>query len=340
MKSFGERNLKAVAVVTAAVLVVAGLAAVYSSKLPFLAPSQHTYHAQLAAAGQLAPGEDVTVAGVKVGSVTGLHLEGDYVRLDFKVDHRVDLGDTTTLEVKVLSLLGQEYVQLTPHGSAPLHPGATIPLARTSGTQTLVDTVTNLGAETGQIDQAQLQKALQVADQAATASTPTQTAALIDGLGRLSAIVAGRQSQLAQLVGSAQQVAGTLSANDTQIVQLIGQSNLVLDVLNQRQAAIRQLLGATQALAHQVSAIITSKQADLGALLANLDSVSANLAKETSTIASALPLVSGFSKFAANAAGSGPYVDVIDPVILLSDGIAAACAKPGVYHPTTGCALP
>lgn len=340
MKTFRERNLKLVAASTAAVLVIAGLVAVSSSRLPFLAPSQHAYHAELAAAGQLAPGEDVTVAGVKVGTVTGLHLEGDYVRLDFKVDHGIDLGDSTTLEVKVLSLLGQEYVQLTPRGTSPLSPGATIPLARTSGTQTLVDTVTNLGAETGQIDQAQLQKALQVADQAASASSPTQTAALIEGLGRLSSIVADRQKQLDQLVGSAQQVAGTLSGNDTQIIQLIGQSNLVLDVLNQRQSAIQQLLGATQALARQVSDIITSKQADLGSLLANLDSVSANLAKESSTIASSLPLLSGFSKFAANAAGSGPYVDVIDPVILLSDGIAAACAKPGVYHPTSGCALP
>lgn len=340
MKNFRERNLKAVAAASAAVLLAAALAAFYSSKLPFLASNQHTYHAQLADAGQLAPGEDVTVAGVKVGSITGLHLHGDYVRLDFKVDDGVRLGDSTTLEVKVLSLLGQEYVQLTPRGGTPLAAGATIPLAHTTGAQTLVDTLTNLGAETGQIDQAQLQKALQVADQAVTASTPTQTAALVEGLGRLSTIVAGRQSQLAQLVGSAQQVAGTLSANDTQIVQLIGQSNLVLEVLQQRQVAIQQLLLATQSLASQVSTIITSKQANLGALLTNLDTVTANLAKESSTISSALPLLAGFSKFAANAAGSGPYVDTIDPVILLSDGVAAACAQPGRVNPTSGCNLP
>lgn len=340
MKAFRERSPRAVAAATAAVLVAVTVVTVYSNRLPLLSAPTVGYHAQLANADQLAAGDEVTVAGVKVGTVTGLQLTGSTVRLDFDVQPGVRLGRATTANVKILSLLGQEYVQLSPEGPGRLAPGATIPLKRTTVTQTLVNSVVHLGSETGQIDLPQLQHALTVAEQAASATTPGDTAALVSGLGRLATIVASNQDQLAQLVQAADQVAGTLGANNGQIVQLVDQGSVVLSVLRQRQAAIDQLLAATQRLAREVSTIITSTHANLTGLLANLDTVSANLATQSSPIASTLPLLSAFSTFAANAAGTGPYLDIVAPTILLSDGITAACAAAGGPNPTTGCNLP
>ncbi|MCU4187493.1 MCE family protein [Acidiferrimicrobium sp. IK] len=339
MKAFREQNHVAVALAAVAMLLLVVAAALNFSKLPFSAP-RTSYHADLADASGLTKGDPVTVAGVRVGTITGLRLRGDHVQLDMQVRSSQALGRLTTLNVKVLSLLGQEYVQLDPLGPPRLQPGATIAQSRTFGTHTLVDTLTNLGVETGQIDSQALAQALHVVDQSVTASTPAQTAAVIDGVGRLSQIIADRQDQLAQLVTEAKQVAATLSTHSGQLVTLVGQSNLVLQVLQQRQADIHQLLSAVQDLAGRVGAIVTSKQSDLSQLLANLDGVSANLAKESGAITSAIPLVAGFATYGANAAGSGPYADIHVLTTLFSDGAIAECAKNGGPAPATGCNVP
>ncbi|MDA8273999.1 MAG: MCE family protein [Actinomycetota bacterium] len=340
MKNFSERSPKRVALGTAVALLAVAAVTFSANRLPVLSSPHDTYHAQLANADQLAAGDMVTVAGVKVGAVTGLHLDGSSVRLDFEVNPGVHLGRSTTLAVETLSLLGQEYVQLAPQGPGHMAPGSTIPLARTTVTRTLLNSVTQLGSETGHIDEAQLQRALAVADQAASSVSPGALSAVVAGVGQLSTIVTDNQDQLAKLVQATDQVAGTLSGNDAQLVQLVDQSRTVLGVVRQRQTAIDQLLAATQALSTELSTIITSKHADLAALLANLRSVSANLAHESSTLASTLPLLSAFSTFTANAAGNGPFVDVVAPTILLSDGVTAACGAQGGPNPLTGCNLP
>lgn len=340
MKRFSERSPRRVALCAAAALLVVAAITFSANRLPVLSSPSDTYHAQLANADQLASGDMVTVAGVKVGAVTGLHLDGSSVRLDFEVGPAVHLGRSTTLAVDTLSLLGQEYVQLAPQGPGRMAPGSTIPLARTTVTRTLLNTVTQLGSETGHIDEGQLNQALAVADQAASSVNPSSLAAVVAGVGQLSTIVNDNQDQLATLVSAADQVAGTLSGNDTQLVQLVNQSGTVLGVVRQRQAAIDQLLAATQSLSGELSTIVTSKSANLTALLANLRAVSANLAQESSTLASTLPLLSAFSTFTANAAGNGPFVDVVAPTILLSDGVTAACGSAGGPNPLLGCTLP
>jgi phospholipid/cholesterol/gamma-HCH transport system substrate-binding protein len=333
MKPFRERNQKAVAVGSAAVIVAAVLLALNFSKLP-VAPRTDRYHADLADAGQLVKGEEVTIAGVRVGTIEGLHLEGAHVRLDFDVSSGTQLGTRTALRVKILSALGQEYAQLTPAGPGRLPPGSTIPLSRTSGTQTLIGTVNDLGSEVGRIDIAQLQQALRVTADNVTATSPAQTAAVIAGIGRLSVIVADRQNQLAQLVTQAQSVTATIAAHRNQLVDLVGQSDLVLQVLQQRQADIKALLDAIAPLSQRISQVLTDKDANLGTLLANLNTVTANLAHESGSITAALPLVAAFTKYAANATGSGPFADGITPTLLIPDNIIEQCAKPGALSAT------
>ncbi len=340
IKPFRERNLKLIAVVAGVVIVGAVLAALNFAKLPF--DRKDTYYAALANANQLSTGEYVTIAGVKVGTVASEALEGDYVRLKFEVDPGTHFGTSTTLEVKVLSPLGQEYVQLVPKGTGTMQPGQTIPLDRTFGSPTVVSTVSQLGSETAQIDQQQLAKAISVTSGDLAGTSPAATAAVIHGLGSLSSVIEDRQSQLTDLVDEAQSVVATLNAHQAPLVTLIGQSTLVLQVVEARQAAINSLLSATQNLGHEISGILTDPRANLSALLANLDTVSGVLAKDSSSLGAAIPALAGFSRYIANATGNGPYFDAVAPLLFITDSVVAHCDQPGVVTDSnvitgTGC---
>ena len=55
--------------------------------------------AALSEAGGLKAGDDVRIAGVKVGKVSAVDLERDHVRVDFKVGRSTHLGSTTSASV-------------------------------------------------------------------------------------------------------------------------------------------------------------------------------------------------------------------------------------------------
>ena len=71
------------------------------------------------------------VAGVSVGKVSDVTLEGTHVRVDFDVDSTW-IGDQSTAAIKIKTLLGQKYLAIDPLGDKSLDPGTAIPLTRTT----------------------------------------------------------------------------------------------------------------------------------------------------------------------------------------------------------------
>ncbi|WP_084436320.1 MlaD family protein [Aldersonia kunmingensis] len=79
-----------------------------------------TYAADLTEVQGLQKGAEVRLAGVTVGKVTGLELQPERVRMSFTVNDDVFVGDQTTLDVRMLTLVGGKYVALVPAGTEPL----------------------------------------------------------------------------------------------------------------------------------------------------------------------------------------------------------------------------
>jgi phospholipid/cholesterol/gamma-HCH transport system substrate-binding protein len=82
----------------------------------------------------LLAGNDVRIAGVVVGSVDSIELEGrNLARVEFSLDEGRRIPESTIAALRFRNLLGERYVALTEgQGSGrPLEEGATIPLAQT-----------------------------------------------------------------------------------------------------------------------------------------------------------------------------------------------------------------
>jgi phospholipid/cholesterol/gamma-HCH transport system substrate-binding protein len=79
-------------------------------------------------------GDDIRIAGVKVGSVTNVEIvDRTKARVTFTVRDATAVTRSSTATIRYRNLVGQRYIALTP-GAGPsgeLEEGATIPLART-----------------------------------------------------------------------------------------------------------------------------------------------------------------------------------------------------------------
>jgi phospholipid/cholesterol/gamma-HCH transport system substrate-binding protein len=100
------------------VVIVAALAA---TAMAYLNPTdQNGYAAHLSNSGGVRVGDQVRIAGIPVGKVTSVRLDGGVVEMKFDVERSVVVGSESTLDIKLLTPLGGHYVALDPKGVLPL----------------------------------------------------------------------------------------------------------------------------------------------------------------------------------------------------------------------------
>lgn len=330
-KPMAARNPIGVAFVGLAILAGIGLLAFYSGNLPFIGGGT-TYTAYFAEAGGLQPGNEVRIAGVVVGHVTGVSLDGAKVAVTFQ-EKGAWLGNATTASIKIKTLLGDKYLALDPQGTAQLDPSQPIPLSRTTSPYDVQQAFSDIGQQLGQINAAQLARSLQVLSDA-FASTPPYVRSALQGLADLSSSVASRQAQVASVLAGTRTVTGTLASEDARFQALLGDGNLLLAELRQRQAAINSLLVTTQALATQLSGLVSDNQASLNPALKALDQVTNVLEQDQANLAQAVALAGPYYRLLGNTLGNGRWLDAY-----LCGLIPSSDLPPGT-GPATGCQPP
>ncbi|KUH83283.1 MULTISPECIES: MCE family protein [unclassified Mycobacterium] len=264
------------------------------------------YQALFTEAGGLVPGNDVKIAGFKVGSVSDVSLDRGLAVVTFTVDSTVELGSQTTVHIRTGTLLGERVLTLKSAGSGTMSSLDRIPESRTSSPYSLADAVGDLTTNAAATDTQSLNQSLDVLsatiDQIAPQLKPT-----FDGLTRLSASLNSRNETVAELLKHAADVTGILSQRSNEINTLILNANDLTGVLVERRRAIVDLLAATSALAQQVSAIVADNEKELAPTLENINSVTAMLEKNRDNIAKAIPGLAKFQSGLSELVANGPY---------------------------------
>jgi len=331
MKPLSERNPIAVAIVGLVLLGLIAFLVFDSANLPIIGGGTG-YTAYFAEAAGLQAGNEVRVAGVTVGRVTGISLAGNKVAVNFKVKGTW-IGNDTFAAIKIKTLLGDKFLALKPLGTQPQNPSTPIPLARTTAPYDVTQAFNGLGQEVTQINTIQLGKSLQTLAEAFS-GTPPYTRAALRGLASVSQSIASRDVQLAGLLRGARNVTGALAGQNAKFAKLLGDGNLLLAELRQRQAAIHALLTGTQALAVQLSGLVTDNQAKLGPALAELNQVTTVLAANQANLKKALALAGPYYRLLGNALGNGRWFDTY------LCGIVPKSYLPPGTGPATGCEPP
>jgi phospholipid/cholesterol/gamma-HCH transport system substrate-binding protein len=307
MKPFRERNPLPIGAIGLLVILAMLLLAFNAGKLPFLNGGK-TYTADFADAAGLKKGDDVRIAGVKVGQVTSVGLEGAKVVVDMRVDTDVPVGADTEAEIKIKTLLGQKYVALTPAGPGALR--EPIPLGRTTTPLDVTQAFQGLGARAGKIDTTQLAKAFDTIAETFK-DTPPYVQSSLEGLRRLSTTIASRDQALKALLDRANSVTGTLAARDAQVAQLIDDSNLVLKTVYNQRVVVHQLLVHTAEVSRQLSGLVRENRAVIGPALANLDKTLTILRRNQDDLDATIHLAAPFIRDFTDVLGNGRWFETV-----------------------------
>jgi phospholipid/cholesterol/gamma-HCH transport system substrate-binding protein len=307
MMPFRERNPVKVGAVSLVVLVAIVLMAFKADSLPLIGGGD-TYYADFSDSSGIKPNDEVRIAGVRVGKVTGVGLDGDHVKVTFKISSGADFGTETNAEIKVKTLLGAMFLALEPKGSGQLKAGTTIPASRTKSAYDVVEAFSGLAERAEQINLPQLTTSLNtLAD--ATKDTPEALQSTLKGLSALSANVAARDAQLNTLLGNLKKVSGVLATRDQDIVTLMKDSDVLLRAVVARRDAVHELLVSTSNLSTELTALVQQSRADLNPALSNLKSVVDVLRKNQNNLDNSLRLMAPFYRVFTNVLGTGPWFD-------------------------------
>lgn len=293
------------------------------------------YSAAFSESGGLRRGDDVRVAGLTIGTVEEVRIEGTHVAVAFNVED-VELGDETRAAIKSDNALGRKFVQLVPGGDGL---SQDIPIERTVAPYGVTQALSDLTATTGELDVEQLAASFDSVS-AMFADTPPELREALRGVGRLSATISSRDAELQQLFEKARGVTGVLAERNQEITQLMTDGSAFFSEIQARRLVIHQLLVNTRLVAKELVGLVEDNQATLAPALAELEGVIALLDRNEDNLEYAVQHLGGFIRALGEAVGGGPFfyaylqnLAPADMVPVLSDLVRQ---DPGESGPLSG----
>ena len=196
---------------------------------------------------------------------------------------------------------------MLPAGTGEL-PGDTVPVSQTSVPFNIQDAIDTVAPKLEQLDTPKIARSMRVLadviDQAAPSLGPA-----VDGVRRVSAVVAGRADRFGALLSATDTVSQKLADNTQAVITLMKQGTLVLDELRARRQAIHDLLANATTLARAMRGMLADNRAQIGPLLADLNTTMDNLRTHDRVLGTAVDQMAIATRYFTNALGNGPWLD-------------------------------
>jgi virulence factor Mce-like protein len=270
-------------------------------------PGYHRYSAEFTQAAALLPKNPVTVAGIPVGTVTGMRLAGDHVVVDMRIQNNVKLGKDSRAVIMVTTILGSRYLALQPGGGGELQ-NDTIDLNHTEVPYDLQQALQDVAVNFGEVDTDQLAGAIEVLGKQIEGLPPLIPKAM-DNLKKLSTVMADRRDQFGSMLTTMDMVTATLRRQQTAIGSMVNQGNQLLGEFVARRAAFHAMLQGITNLVNAIDDTVITDRAELDQLLANLNTLAGLLAKNDGMLAGILQSAPLALRNLANATGTGNALD-------------------------------
>ncbi|MBB1034058.1 MULTISPECIES: MCE family protein [Dietzia] len=323
---FGNATIGAVGVV---VILVLTMTAFSLDSLPFVGAGPK-YSAHFSEAAGLTDGNEVRVAGVKVGVVTDVELDGDKVVVGFRAKDAW-LGDDTRASIQVKTVLGQKYLALIPAGNGELDRSEPIPLDRTVAPYDVVTAFSSAAETLDQIDDAKLAESLDTLTDAMQAS-PEEFRGAVDGVARLSQTLSSRDAELRELLEATRTSSAILAERNEDFRRLIVGTGQLLGELNGRSEALKLVLASTRGLSIELRRFVAENEAEFGPTLDSLDSALAVLTDHEEELKKSIHNLAPFYRLYANLLGTGRWFDSV-VTNLVPPGIPEPPFYPGARAP-------
>ncbi|MFG2195889.1 MCE family protein [Streptomyces sp. NPDC048639] len=269
-----------------AVVTLAATALLAATIVNFSFTSSDTYKAVFSDVTGLESGDDIRVAGVRVGEVESIAIK-DRTRAEvtFTVSRDRSLLASTGAVIRYRNLVGQRYVALTEGAGADtrMRPGATIPLSRTQPAldlNALLNGFKPLFAALSPKDVNQL--ALEIVKTLQGEGGTINS--LLAHTASLTTTLADRDKLIGSVVNNLNGVLGTLDKRSTRFSGLLGQLQRVVSGLSADRKAIGSSLAGISDVSGATSGLLREGRPALKSDIAQLSRLTGTLNRNEKTV--------------------------------------------------------
>jgi phospholipid/cholesterol/gamma-HCH transport system substrate-binding protein len=245
------------------------------------------YQARFTDVTSLNVGDDVRIAGVKVGQVTSINVvDRRQAEVGFQVESDVTLPASVTATIKYRNLVGQRYIALSQGTGAmdsTLPAGGTIPLARTQPALDLTQLFNGfkpLFQALSPTDVNQLSYEIIQVFQGEGGTIDS----LLANTATLTSTIANKDQVIGQVIDNLNSVLNTVNANSTQLGDLITTTQQLVSGLAADRQPISQAIGSLGDLATTTAGLLQQGRAPLQSDIAGLGTLAGNLNANQGTV--------------------------------------------------------
>lgn len=316
VKNFRERSPITIGLLSILGITIGMVLSFSIDKLPFVKQA-YTIEADFADAAGLVAENQVRVAGIKVGTVQDIELLSDRVRVTMEVDNGIDIPDDALAEIKLATILGTKFVEITATGGEPfLEDGDRIPMDRTKIPYEIYQASNQGTAVLEDLDGPLLNDSLR---ELATLVTKTEDelGEALSGLNELGTGLNAKEDDLRSLLSESNELTKFLATEGDELARLIEASDTVLVTLADQREELDSLFESTQFMADQLTTLIRSNRGNIDAVLARLDRALGVLHKNVRHLDMAFAWAGASSRYFARVFWQGRWGDIYDCAIIL-----------------------
>jgi phospholipid/cholesterol/gamma-HCH transport system substrate-binding protein len=242
--------------------------------------STDSYSARFTDVTSLNTGDDVRIAGVKVGQVESISIvDRRQAEVTFQVEGDVTLPASVTAVIKYRNLVGQRYISLVQGPGDPnavLAPGGSIPLSHTQPALDLTELFNGfkpLFQALSPDDVNQLSYEIIQVFQGEGGTIDS----LLASTAQLTSTIANKDKVIGQVIDNLNTVLDTVNAHGSQLADLVSTTQQLVTGLAADRQPISDAIGSLGTLATTTAGLLDQGRAPLAADIAGLGTLSKNL---------------------------------------------------------------
>lgn len=316
LKSFRDRNIIMVGLVSLTTLGLLVTVVFVTGTLGLL-ENRYTMTGVFVDTGGMRSGDDVQVAGVRVGEVTSVEPRfdrGDVV-ITWKVDHDVRLGAGTRAEIKMANILGGRFLRLSGPVAKPYMADLStsrrrIPVERTETPVLVNEVLKNTTQAISKLDDKAIGKLLGQVN-GLTERNRGRLGRSLRNLNALAETINENDPKIRQLLDDGDRILTVINSRDAQLARLLSSTQAMLNELRARQAELTTFLGSGSQVVRNLTGVIERHQAQLISTMKDLSGTLQALRPETANFNNALAWAGPTLTGLAAVGGRGPWADLV-----------------------------
>jgi len=235
----------------------------------------------------LTVGNDVDIAGVRVGDVTSISVyQRNRALVGFSIQSGRQLPVSVTASIRYLNLVGQRYIELgqgTGLVGQTLPPGGTIPLAHTTPPLNLTALFNGFQPLFQALTPGNVNQLASDIIEVFQGETPDVTA-LVSTIGSLTSSLATRDNVIGALITNLDSVLNTINTRTSQLTSLVNTLQALVSGLAADRQPIGQAITSIGQLASATAGLLQVARPGLSADITQLGRLSSNLASNSGTV--------------------------------------------------------